>query len=49
MDSDFKGLWWLTNRSIDSFFKSQKSLKKRHSKKVSWVALLATTTKDAAY
>ena len=42
MDSYFKGLWWLTKQSM-TLFKSQKSFKRWHSKKVSWVALLATT------
>ena len=42
MDSYFKGLWCLTKQSM-RLFKSQKSWKKWHSIKVSWVALLATT------
>ena len=42
MDSYFKGVWWLTKRSM-TLFKYQKSLKRWHSKKVSWVVLLATT------
>ena len=41
-------LWWLIKRS-KTLFKSQKSLKRWHSKIVPWVALLATTHCNLLY
>ena len=43
MNSYFKGLWWLRESDPLTLFKFQKSYKRWHSKKVSWVALLTTT------